>query len=56
MSFQREVRLTDRNGDDRLCRAEAFYTGHQMLILMLDMGLRKKAGIIVPGKIVLYSA
>jgi Zn-dependent peptidase ImmA (M78 family) len=56
MSFQREVRLTDRNGEERLCHAEAFYTGHQVLILMLDIGLRKKAGIIVPGKIMLHSA
>ena len=44
----REVLLLDRNGDERLCRGEAFNTTHQTLILLRDMGLRNHAGIVVP--------
>jgi Zn-dependent peptidase ImmA (M78 family) len=48
MTFEREIVLTDRNGDDRLCIAEAFDTRHQILILIRDMGPRTKSGIVVP--------
>jgi hypothetical protein len=48
MSFQREIVLLDRNGDERLCNAEAFYTGHQTLILIKDVAARTRSGIILP--------
>lgn len=49
MSFDREVVLTDRNHDERICTAEAFNTRHQVLILIRDSGLRKKCSIVVPA-------
>jgi hypothetical protein len=49
MSFQREVLLTDRNGDERVCNAEAFNTGHQTLILIKDVAARTSSGILLPG-------
>lgn len=49
MSFGREVVLTDRNRDERICTAEAFNTKHQVLILIRDSGLSKKCGIVVPA-------
>jgi Zn-dependent peptidase ImmA (M78 family) len=48
MSFDREIVLTDRNRDERLCTAEAFNTKHQILILIRDVGLKKKCSIVVP--------
>jgi hypothetical protein len=47
MCYPREVLLTDRNGDQRICRAEAFGTGHHTLVLLKDMGLRNHSGITV---------
>lgn len=44
----REVLILDRNGDERVCRGEAFNTTHQTLVLLLDIGLRNHAGIVVP--------
>jgi hypothetical protein len=55
MSFDREVVLTDRNCDERICTAEAFNTTHQVLILILDSGLKKKCGIVVPARYSLRS-
>ena len=49
MSFQREIVLTDRNQDERICMAEAFNTGKQTLILIRDTGLKKASGIVVPA-------
>ena len=49
MSFDREVVLTDRNRDERICTAEAFNTKHQVLVLNRDIGLRKKCSIVVPA-------
>jgi Zn-dependent peptidase ImmA (M78 family) len=49
MSFDREIVLTDRNGDERICTAEAFDTKHQILILIRDTGLTKKRSIVVPA-------
>ena len=46
MSFDREIVLTDRNRDERICRAEAFNTGKQTLILIRDTGLKKASGIV----------
>ncbi len=49
MSFDREIVLTDRNGDERICTAEAFDTKHQILILIRDAGLMRKRSIVVPA-------
>jgi hypothetical protein len=49
MSFGREIVLTDRNCDERICTAEAFDTKHQILILIRDVGLQNKCGIVVPA-------
>jgi hypothetical protein len=49
MSFDREVVLTDRNCDERICTAEAFYTKHQVLVLIRDTGLSKKCSIVLPA-------
>lgn len=49
MSFDREIVLIDRNCDERICMAEAFNTTHQVLILIRDVGLKKKSGIVVPA-------
>jgi len=49
MSFDREIVLTDRNHDERICTAEAFDTKHQVLILIRDIGLKKKSSIVVPA-------
>ncbi len=48
MCYAREVVLNDRNGDERICRAEAFNTTHQTLVLLRDISLRNHAGIVVP--------
>jgi hypothetical protein len=47
MTFEHEIVLTDRNKDERICIAEAFDTKRQTLILIRDMGLRKRSGVIV---------
>lgn len=49
MSFDREVILIDRNRDERVCSAEAFNTQHHVLLLVRDLGLKKKAGILMPA-------
>ena len=49
MSFERELVLIDRNGDERACLDEAFFTHHQTLILVEDVGPRTRAGIVVPA-------
>jgi IrrE N-terminal-like domain len=55
MTFDREVVLKDRNGDERLCIAEALDTKHQVLVLIRDIGPRTRAGIIVLPAIVRVS-
>jgi hypothetical protein len=50
MTFEREIVLTDRNRDDRICIAEGFNTGHQTLVLIRDAGLRTRAGIVMPAR------
>jgi Zn-dependent peptidase ImmA (M78 family) len=47
MSFDREIMLSDRNSDERICVAEAFDTKHQILILIRDTGLKKTSSIVV---------
>ena len=49
MSFEREIVLVDRNHDERLCIAEAFYTKRNTLILIRDVGPRTRTGIVVPA-------
>ncbi len=49
MSFDREIVLLDRNKAERICLAEAFDTKHQILILIRDVGVRTRAGIVVPA-------
>lgn len=49
MAFDREIVLMDRNGDERVCIAESFNTGHQTLILIRDVGRRYRSRIIVPA-------
>jgi hypothetical protein len=49
MTFDHEIVLTDRNNDERICIAEAFDTKHQMLILIRDVAVRKRSGVIVPA-------
>ena len=48
MSFQREIVLTDRNHDERICSAEAFNTKHQILVLVRDLGFKKSSTIVLP--------
>lgn len=55
MARKREIVLIDRNRDERVCTAEGFDTKHQTLILILDGGLRKRSGIMVPGSSILVS-
>ena len=50
MTFDREIVLIDRNQDERICIAEAFNTGHQTLVLIRDVGVRARAGIVVPAR------
>ena len=50
MTFAREIVLTDRNRDDRICIAEAFNTGHNTLVLIRDAGLLTRAGIVIPTR------
>jgi hypothetical protein len=47
MSFEREIVLVDRNGDERVCVAEALNTQHHILILVREVGIRKSAGIVI---------
>jgi Zn-dependent peptidase ImmA (M78 family) len=48
MSFGREIVLSDRNREDRVCLVEAFDTKHQVLILIRDIGPRTRSGIVLP--------
>jgi len=49
MTRAREVRLLDRNGDERICTAEAFDTTHQVFIVVSDVKSSGKGGrIVVP--------
>jgi Zn-dependent peptidase ImmA (M78 family) len=48
MTYEREVALIDRNGDERLCTAEAFNNTHQTLILVCDVGPQTRSGIVMP--------
>jgi hypothetical protein len=52
MTFNREVVFRDRNGDERLCLAEALDTKHHVLVLIRDIGPRTRAGIVVLPTIV----
>ena len=47
MTFDREIVFKDRNGDERLCIAEALETKHQVPVLIRDIGPRTPAGIVV---------
>ena len=47
MTFDHEIVLTDRDGDERICIAESFNTGHNTLILIKDVGIRRRSGVIV---------
>ena len=49
MSFGREIVLSDRNREDRVCLVEAFDTKHQILILIRDVGPRTRSGIVLPA-------
>jgi hypothetical protein len=49
MSFGREIVLSDRNREDRVCHVEAFDTKHQILILIRDVGPRTRSGIVIPA-------
>lgn len=51
MCFQHEIVLTDRNRDERICLAESFNTTHQTLVLLRDIGVRTRAGIVVPTQV-----
>lgn len=51
LNFEREIVLIDRNCEERICHAEAFDTKHQVLVLIRDIGLRRRSGIILPRKI-----
>ena len=48
MTFEQEILLMDRNHEERVCIAEAFNTTHQILVLIRDAGLRRRAGIVIP--------
>lgn len=47
MTFDHEIVLTDRNSDERICIAEAFDTGRNILILIKDVGIRRRSGVVV---------
>lgn len=49
MTYEREIVLIDRNRDERICMVEAFYTTHQTLVLIRDVGRRTRSGIVLPG-------
>lgn len=38
MTYPREIILTNRNGEDQRCKAEAFNSGHHVLILVVHEG------------------
>ena len=48
MTAPRKIKLTDRNGDQRKCTAEAFDATHQIFILIRDQG--PASTIILPSK------
>lgn len=43
-----EIILVDRNGDKRVCMAEAFNFTHQTLVLLRDIGRQSSKSILVP--------
>jgi Zn-dependent peptidase ImmA (M78 family) len=47
MAGPRDVVLLDRNGDRRVCTAEAFDTKHQILVLLRDVG-PLRTGLLIP--------
>lgn len=47
MSFDREILLVDRNKEERVCIAEALNTQHQILILIREVGIQKRAGMVL---------
>jgi hypothetical protein len=47
MTKRREITLVDRNGDQRICSAEAFSSTYQVFLLIRDEGLRSKSGIVL---------
>ena len=49
MVYPRDVSLTDRNGDQRECIAEAFNTMHHILLLILDKKPFVRKSIILPS-------
>lgn len=42
MTYPREIILADRNGEDQRCKAEAFNSGHNILILIIHVGPANK--------------
>jgi hypothetical protein len=51
MTARREVALHDRNGDRRRCFVEAFDTGHQILVLIVDDGPASTGVLVTPGSV-----
>ena len=51
MTRSRGLVLTDRNKDQRNCRAEAFDTKHQIFLLIRDAGPVKTSVLITPGSV-----
>lgn len=49
MNLSRKVKIRDRNGQERICVAEAFNTTHQVLVLICDSGLTSTFSIGVPA-------
>jgi hypothetical protein len=48
MTASRKIKLTDRNGNQRHCTAEAFNAKHQILILIRDLG--PASTIVLPSR------
>jgi Zn-dependent peptidase ImmA (M78 family) len=49
MISAREIIMIDRNGDQRVCMAEAFNTTYQTLLLLRDVGRHSSNSIVVPA-------
>jgi Zn-dependent peptidase ImmA (M78 family) len=49
MSRPTQISISDRNGQEHECIAEAFDTKHQIFILIRDMGPRTATGIVMPS-------
>jgi hypothetical protein len=43
---ERQITVSDRNGEERIVLAEAFNTGHQIFILLREAGLKPKSVLI----------